>query len=129
MDQPLHEQRCRPIARATAALAGAELERLRAGLHADWRIASGPLLARRFASQDYPGLAALAARIASLAQEQDHHPDLELAWGRLDVAISTHSIGGLSHNDFILTAKIDRLEDGAGQAGVRTSGTGHEPST
>jgi len=50
--------------------------------------------------------------VALLAEAQGHHPELEIAWGRLDIRFSTHSIGGLSRNDFIRAARIDRLAGG-----------------
>jgi 4a-hydroxytetrahydrobiopterin dehydratase len=109
MGTPLAEQHCRPLPKGTPPLAGPELEPLFAELDRGWRVASGPMLVRRFASRDYARLVSLAAQIGALAEEQDHHPGMELAWGRLDVALSTHSIGGLSQNDFVLAARIDRL--------------------
>jgi|SRR5690349_21179040 len=109
METPLAERHCRPLPRGTAPVGGPALDLLLGRLDAGWRVVSGPLLARRFASPDYPRLVALAARIGALAQAEDHHPDLALGYGALDVAVSTHSIGGLSENDFILAAKIDLL--------------------
>ena len=52
---------------------------------------------------------AFANEIGALAEEQGHHPDLLVAWGKLGVAIWTHAIGGLSDNDFICAAKVDAL--------------------
>ena len=46
-------------------------------------------------------------RVGALAEAEDHHPDIELGWGRVALKIWTHSVGGLSRNDFILAAKID----------------------
>jgi 4a-hydroxytetrahydrobiopterin dehydratase len=56
-------------------------------------------------------LQALAAtnRVGKLAEEQGHHPDLALAWGKLGVKIWTHKIDGLTESDFILAAKIDEV--------------------
>ena len=51
----------------------------------------------------------LVDRIGALAEEQWHHPDLHLAWGKVGVEIWTHKIDGLTESDFILAAKIDRL--------------------
>lgn len=48
-------------------------------------------------------------QIARLAEEEHHHPDLAIAFRRLTITLSTHAVGGLSDNDFILAAKIDRL--------------------
>jgi len=49
-----------------------------------------------------------------MAQEQQHHPDLTISWGRLGVEIWTHKIGGLTESDFIFAAKCDALVGGAG---------------
>jgi len=48
-------------------------------------------------------------KIKDVAEEEDHHPDLEVGYGKVAVRLSTHAIGGLSENDFILAAKIDQL--------------------
>jgi len=45
------------------------------------------------------------------AEEENHHPDLHISWGKVKVDLSTHKIGGLSENDFIVAAKIDRILD------------------
>lgn len=50
-----------------------------------------------------------AARIADLADEQGHHPDLEVGWGRCTARLTTHALGGLTENDFVLASHIDRL--------------------
>jgi 4a-hydroxytetrahydrobiopterin dehydratase len=47
--------------------------------------------------------------IGALAEAEDHHPELLLAWGRVELRLWTHTVGGLSRNDFILAAHIDRL--------------------
>ena len=52
---------------------------------------------------------AFANQVAHIAEEQGHHPDLHLAWGRCGVEIWTHKIAGLTESDFYLAAKIDRL--------------------
>ena len=48
-------------------------------------------------------------RVAELAESEGHHPDIYVSWNRVRLSLTTHSIGGLSDNDFILAAKIDRL--------------------
>lgn len=111
MSIPLAEQHCRALGRETAPLSGPVVGELISLVHTAWRIRSGPLLARRVESRDYPALVSLAAQIGALAQIEDHHPDMELGYGRLEVSLSTHSVGGLSLNDFILAAKIDRLAE------------------
>lgn len=48
-------------------------------------------------------------QVGAIAEEQNHHPDIYLSWGRVLLMLSTHDRGGLSINDFIIAAKIDRL--------------------
>lgn len=48
-------------------------------------------------------------KVGELAESEGHHPDIELGWGRVKITLSTHAIGGLSGNDFILAAKIDKI--------------------
>ncbi|MGD9765590.1 MAG: 4a-hydroxytetrahydrobiopterin dehydratase [Candidatus Binatia bacterium] len=50
----------------------------------------------------------LLNRIAAIAEEQNHHPDLTMAWGRVGVQIWTHKINGLTESDFVFAAKCDR---------------------
>ena len=54
------------------------------------------------------GAMAFANRVAAIAEEQGHHPDLHIAWGRCGVEIWTHKIDGLTESDFFLAAKADR---------------------
>jgi 4a-hydroxytetrahydrobiopterin dehydratase len=97
-----------PADASTAPLSTEELERLRSGLDAAWRVDDGRLV-REFRFPTFAAAFALATRIALLAEGVNHHPALTLSWGRLDVAWSTDAIGGLSANDVIMAAKVDRL--------------------
>lgn len=72
-------------------------------------------LRRVYEFDDFMGAMDLAGRIAALAEEHGHHPDLHIAWGRLAVEWWTHSIGGLHHNDFVMAARTGRLYDSGGQ--------------
>lgn len=110
----LADRRCSAMKPGSAALAGNALTALLAQVDRGWRVHSGPRLVRDFRSTDYARLLSLTARIGDLAQFHDHHPELELAWGCLEVRVWTHSIGGLSENDFVLAAGIDRIAAGSG---------------
>ena len=105
----LADQRCVPCRGGVPPLAGAELEAVAARLGAAWRVEGGHHLARDFAFDDFAGALAFTNAVGALAEEQDHHPDLHLAWGRVGVRIWTHAIDGLTESDFVLAAKIDRL--------------------
>ena len=80
------------------------LEQLR-----DWQINRGKFLSKTFIFKNFAESLALANRIAEIAEEQRHHPDLLVRWGELGIKIWTHAVDGLTENDFILAAKIDEL--------------------
>ncbi len=101
----LSRERSQPDAPAVAGEAAAELLR---GLSPDWRSEEGRLR-REYRLRGFGEPVALAVRIALLAEREDHHPELRLGYGHLEVELTTHSAGGLTRNDFILAAKIDEL--------------------
>ena len=77
-----------------------------------WRLEeNGSRLRRRFEFRDFVGAMKFVNRVAELAEEQGHHPDIAIHWNKVDLVLWTHKIGGLHENDFILAAKIDRLLD------------------
>lgn len=61
----------------------------------------------RFA--DFAQALAFVNRVGAIAEQQDHHPDVQLSWGRVTLQIWTHRVKGLTENDFILAATCDRL--------------------
>lgn len=66
-------------------------------------------LIREFICKDFREAMTLVNRVADLAEAEQHHPDIEISYNKVRLKLSTHSIGGLSRNDFILAAKIDRI--------------------
>ena len=70
---------------------------------------SGKEISRSFAFKNYYQTIAFVNALAWIAHQEDHHPDLQVGYNRVQVRFSTHSIGGLSQNDFICAAKIDAL--------------------
>ena len=67
------------------------------------------MLARTFIFKDFKQALAFANKIGAIAEEEGHHPDLTVGYGNLGVELTTHAIGGLSENDFIVAAKIDEI--------------------
>jgi 4a-hydroxytetrahydrobiopterin dehydratase len=100
----LADGRCAPNA---PLLAAEDLARLRGQL-SDWRVTGERELAKTFVFPDFVSALAFVNRVGEVAEKEGHHPDLHLAWGRVDAKTSTHDAGGLTANDFILAAKIDR---------------------
>jgi len=69
----------------------------------------GNSIDKTFGFRNFVEAMEFANRITSIAEEENHHPDLHISWGKVRVELSTHSVGGLSTNDFIVAAKINRL--------------------
>lgn len=67
------------------------------------------MLTRRYGFADFVGTMAFVNQMAALAEEQGHHPDFCVHYDMLDVQLTTHAIGGLSENDFIMAAKLEAL--------------------
>jgi len=103
----LTERHCR---RETTKLDSVGVERLRGEIHDDWSISDDDLAIRRtFRFKNYYQTIAFVNALAWVAHHEDHHPDLEVGYNRCVVTFSTHSVGGLSENDFICAARIDAL--------------------
>lgn len=94
---------------------GEPLNREQAGdllkaLHADWSIdTTGKQLSRDIKFKNYYQTMAFVNAMAWIAHAEDHHPDIKVGYNHCQIHFSTHSIGGLSENDFICSAKIDGL--------------------
>lgn len=78
-------------------------------ISSDWIVVDNTKLSREFFLVSYRHTIDFANRIADLAEQEGHHPVLHIYFGRAVVELWTHSISGLSENDFILAAKIDKL--------------------
>ena len=106
--ESLARERCREIPAGTPALAADVVRALAQVVDGAWEIAAGEIR-REFTFKTFNAAFGMATRVALLAEAQGHHPELEVGWGRLIVRLSTHSVGGLSRNDFIMAARIDRI--------------------
>lgn len=105
---PLAEREFAPYKAGAVPLKGADLEKLSAQLEG-WEVVNEHHLVKNYKFPDFATALAHVNRIGELAERAGHHPDLQLAWGRVGVEIWTHSVGGLTENDFILAAKIEML--------------------
>jgi 4a-hydroxytetrahydrobiopterin dehydratase len=76
---------------------------------ARWNIVDEHHLHRAYKFPDFKSALAFVNRVGALAEEQGHHPDILLAWGKVEITIWTHAVDGLTESDFILAAKIDTL--------------------
>lgn len=105
----LFKKRCIPCEGNVPPLSPDEAGKLLAEL-SGWRIEENRKLKKEFTFKNFEQTMAFVNEIAKVAEEEGHHPDLEVSYGKLEVELTTHAIGGLSENDFILAAKIDRIE-------------------
>ncbi len=109
-DSGLTERHCQ---RETSQLDSGAVQALMTEIHADWSLSEdGQMIQRMFRFKNYYQTIAFVNALAWVAHHQDHHPDLEVGYNRCVVQYSTHSVGGLSENDFICAAGIDALVPG-----------------
>lgn len=74
-----------------------------------WKRDGNRTLRRELEFPNFRDACGFVARVALLSEAEGHHPDIELGWGRAAFDLTTHAASGLTRNDFVLAAKIDRL--------------------
>ena len=89
---PLNSEQIRPLA--------AEVS--------NWKVVNNHHIEREFKFPDFKTALDFTNKVGAIAEEQGHHPDIFLAWGKVGVKVWTHKIDGLTESDFIMAAKIDR---------------------
>ena len=106
----LSDRKCVPCEGGVPPLTAAQAELLRKELHPDWQIADDiKSVKRSLRFKDFYRTMSFVNALAHVANTEDHHPDLAVGYNYCNVTFSTHAIGGLSENDFICAAKLDRL--------------------
>jgi len=104
----LADKSCVPCKGGTPALNGDAVKTLLAEIPG-WEAPRDHHLFRVYRFPDFKKALDFVNRVGAVAEEQGHHPDLLLTWGKVEITIYTHSIDGLTESDFVLAAKIDRL--------------------
>ncbi len=104
----LADEKCIPCSGGIPAMKGKELAELARTLGGDWRVVEEHHLEKEFTFPDFAQALAFTNRIGAIAEEEGHHPDIYLAWGKVGVKIWTHKVDGLTRADFVLAAKMDR---------------------
>jgi 4a-hydroxytetrahydrobiopterin dehydratase len=105
----LASKTCMPCRGDVPPLKGAELQELSRQVPG-WEVVDEHHLKRKFRFKNFREALDFVNRVGELAEEQAHHPDIDFGWGRVAVKIFTHKIDGLTESDFILAAKVDRLQ-------------------
>lgn len=105
----LAKKECVPCTGGVPPLKGEAVEEFLQKLDGNWRVIEEHHLEKEFSFKDFKEALAFVNKVGSVAEEQGHHPDISLAWGKVNITIWTHKINGLTESDFILAAKIDAL--------------------
>lgn len=105
----LRDQHCQPLPKGSPPLEATRVRQLLEEV-AGWKVNDDhTAIQREFKFKNYYETIAFVNALAWIANQQDHHPDLEVSYNRCAVTFSTHSIGGLSNNDFICAARVNAL--------------------
>jgi len=104
----LASRNCVPCRGGVPALHGEALHDLSHQLP-NWNVIEEHHITRSFKFPDFKSALAFVNRVGAIAEEQGHHPDIFLAWGKVEITIWTHAVNGLTESDFILAAKIDGI--------------------
>jgi 4a-hydroxytetrahydrobiopterin dehydratase len=113
----LADRQCIPCRGGVPPLTREQLAPLLAQIDGAWELREVPderrgtitMLTRAYRFDDFKDAMAFAVRVGVVAEEQQHHPDLHVAWGKVGVDIWTHKIGGLTESDVVFAAKCDAL--------------------
>ena len=107
----LASKRCLPCKGGVPPLKGAPLRALYHELGNGWKMVDDHHLVKEYRFKDFREALEFTNQVGELAEEQGHHPDIELSWGRVRLLVWTHKIDGLTESDFIWAAKADQLRD------------------
>lgn len=105
----LAERECIPCKGGVPPLAGTQLTELLAKLDDGWEVAEEHHLEREYTFGNFAEALAFTNGVGAMAEAQNHHPDIFLAWGRVGIVIWTHKIDGLTESDFVFAAKCDQI--------------------
>jgi 4a-hydroxytetrahydrobiopterin dehydratase len=104
----LASKTCVPCRGGTPPLKGAELHNFSHQLP-NWNVIDEHHITRNFTFPDFQQALDFVNRVGAVAEEQGHHPDILLTWGKVEITLWTHAVNGLTESDFIMAAKIDRI--------------------
>lgn len=112
----LAENECIPCRGGVPPLKGEPLRELHQQLEGGWTVVGEHHLEKEYRFKNFREALAFTNRVGELAEQQGHHPDLHLAWGKVKVQIWTHKIDGLTWSDFVFAAKTERIATEVGAA-------------
>ena len=111
MSSELAAKKCVPCKGGVPPLEGGQLRTLLEQLGGGWKVVDDHHLVKEYRFPNFREALDFTNRVGELAEEQGHHPDIKLSWGRVRLLVWTHKIDGLTESDFIWAAKADGLAD------------------
>jgi 4a-hydroxytetrahydrobiopterin dehydratase len=105
----LAEKECVPCKGEVSPLKGGELAKMLKELDNGWEVRQEHHLEKEYKFKDFRQALDFTNRVGALAEDQGHHPDIYLAWGKVKLTVWTHKIDGLTESDFIFAAKADQV--------------------
>lgn len=108
-EDKLSKKTCVPCHKKTSPLKGSQLTALHKQLGNDWQVIHEHHLEKEYLFPDFAQALAFTNKIGVIAEQEGHHPDIFLTYGKVKIQLWTHMINGLSESDFILAAKCDEM--------------------
>jgi 4a-hydroxytetrahydrobiopterin dehydratase len=105
----LIQKKCVPCEGREKSLKAKDIEKYMSELPDGWEVSKSLKISKLFKFKDFKEAIKFVDQVAVLAEQESHHPNIAIDYNQVNITIWTHSIGGLSENDFILAAKIDTL--------------------
>ncbi len=105
----LSKKKCKPCEGGISPLNEKEIAGYKKHIKDEWKVVKNNKLSKEYSFVNYKHTMNFVNNVANLAEEEGHHPDMHVYYGKVVIELTTHAIKGLSENDFILAAKIDKL--------------------
>lgn len=118
METDLINKKCVPCEGGTPPLSADEVKNYLSQLKEEWKVLGvyqrdpaslGDRIHKQFKFGDFKQAVEFVNKVAGIAENEGHHPDIAIRYSKVEITLWTHAIGGLSENDFILAAKIDNI--------------------
>jgi len=106
----LSKKKCVPCEGKVPPLTGEKIAELKKEISDDWSVLEDKKLSKEFLFVNYQHTMDFVNKVAAIAEEQGHHPVMHVYYSKCEIELWTHAINGLSENDFIMAAKIDRIK-------------------
>lgn len=105
----LGNKKCKPCEGDVPPMDKKDIEKYLKEINNEWRVVDDKKISREFKLVNFKHAMDFVRKVADLAEDEGHHPDIHIFYSRVVIELSTHAINGLSENDFILAYKIDQL--------------------